>query len=30
VLIERGKAHEIRNNGDQPLETISIYAPPAY
>lgn len=30
VLIERGEAHEICNDGDQPLETISIYAPPAY
>lgn len=30
VLIERGKVHEIRNDGDQPLETISIYAPLAY
>lgn len=30
VLIEHGEAHEIRNDGDQPLETISIYAPLAY
>lgn len=30
VLIERGEAHEIRNTGDAPLQTISFYLPPAY
>ena len=30
VLIERGESHAIHNTGDMPLETISIYAPPAY
>lgn len=30
LLIEAGEAHEISNPGDVPLETFSIYAPPAY
>lgn len=30
VLIERGETHEVRNNGDEPLETLSFYVPPAY
>lgn len=30
VLIERGETHEIRNNGDEPLRVLSVYAPPAY
>ncbi|MEX0775288.1 MAG: cupin domain-containing protein [Phycisphaeraceae bacterium] len=30
VLIEAGETHEIRNTGDQPLVTFSIYAPPEY
>lgn len=30
VLIQRGDTHEIRNKGDGPLRTLSIYVPPAY
>jgi mannose-6-phosphate isomerase-like protein (cupin superfamily) len=30
VLIEAGERHEIVNDGDEPLCTINIYAPPAY
>lgn len=30
LLIERGEAHEIRNNGDEPLQTLNVYVPPAY
>jgi mannose-6-phosphate isomerase-like protein (cupin superfamily) len=30
LLIESGETHEIRNPGDEPLETLNIYAPPAY
>jgi mannose-6-phosphate isomerase-like protein (cupin superfamily) len=30
LLIEAGEAHEIRNDGDRPLETLSLYAPPVY
>lgn len=30
LLIERGETHEIRNEGDQPLQTINFYVPPAY
>ena len=30
VLIERGEAHEIRNSGKEPLQTLNIYVPPAY
>jgi mannose-6-phosphate isomerase-like protein (cupin superfamily) len=30
LLIEAGETHEIRNPGDEPLETLNIYAPPAY
>ena len=30
LLIERGEAHEIRNNGDEPLQTLNFYVPPAY
>ena len=30
LLIEAGEAHEIRNDGDRPLETLSFYAPPVY
>ena len=25
-----GETHEIRNDGDVPLETINVYAPPEY
>ena len=30
LLIERGEAHEIRNTGAQPLQTLNFYTPPAY
>ena len=30
LLIERGEAHEIRNTGPEPLQTLNFYAPPAY
>jgi oxalate decarboxylase/phosphoglucose isomerase-like protein (cupin superfamily) len=30
VLIEAGEAHEIRCEGDAPLQTVNVYAPPAY
>lgn len=30
VLIERGEAHEIRNTGEAPLQTLNFYDPPAY
>lgn len=30
VLIEPGEAHEIRNDGEEPLTTVNIYAPPEY
>lgn len=30
LLIERGEAHEIRNEGEEPLHTINFYVPPAY
>lgn len=30
VLIEAGEAHEIENDGSDPLETVSVYAPPDY
>jgi mannose-6-phosphate isomerase-like protein (cupin superfamily) len=30
LLIEAGEAHEIRNDGDRPLETLGFYAPPVY
>ena len=30
VLFEAGDAHEIRNEGEEPLETINVYAPPDY
>lgn len=30
LLIEASEAHEISNDGDGPLSTFSIYAPPAY
>jgi mannose-6-phosphate isomerase-like protein (cupin superfamily) len=30
ILIERGEKHEIRNTGQQPLQTLNFYAPPAY
>lgn len=30
LLIEAGEAHEIANDGDVPLESLNIYAPPEY
>lgn len=30
VLIEPGENHEIRNDGDEPLVTVNVYAPPEY
>ena len=30
LLIEAGETHEIINEGNEPLKTFSIYAPPAY
>lgn len=30
VLIEAGETHEIVNDGDEPLETVNVYAPPEY
>jgi mannose-6-phosphate isomerase-like protein (cupin superfamily) len=30
VLIEAGETHEITGEGDAPLETINVYAPPEY
>lgn len=30
LLIEPGEAHEIHNDGEDPLTTINVYAPPEY
>jgi mannose-6-phosphate isomerase-like protein (cupin superfamily) len=30
LLIEAGQTHEIRNETDEPLRTLNVYAPPAY
>lgn len=30
VVIEAGEAHEIRNTGSVPLETLNFYTPPEY
>lgn len=30
MLVERGDTHEIRNSGAEPLQTLSVYVPPAY
>ncbi|MFA9516857.1 cupin domain-containing protein [Halopenitus sp. H-Gu1] len=30
LLIEPGEAHEIHNDGEEPLTTINVYAPPEY
>lgn len=30
LLIEAGETHEIINTGEQPLETLNFYGPPAY
>jgi mannose-6-phosphate isomerase-like protein (cupin superfamily) len=30
LLVEAGETHEIVNDGDEPLETVNVYAPPEY
>jgi mannose-6-phosphate isomerase-like protein (cupin superfamily) len=30
LLIEAGESHEVSNTGEEPLQTFSIYSPPAY
>lgn len=30
LLIEAGEAHEIKSEGDRPLQTLSFYAPAVY
>ncbi|MFC6939165.1 cupin domain-containing protein [Salinirubellus sp. GCM10025818] len=30
VLVEAGETHEITGDGDVPLETFNVYAPPEY
>lgn len=30
LLVEAGETHEIRNDGDAPLETVTVSAPPEY
>lgn len=30
IVIETGEAHQIRNTGDAPLETLNLYTPPEY
>lgn len=30
TVIEAGEAHEIRNTGEVPLETLNFYVPPEY
>jgi mannose-6-phosphate isomerase-like protein (cupin superfamily) len=30
LLIERGETHEIQSQGDEPLQTLNFYVPPAY
>ena len=30
LVIEAGEAHEIRNTGNAPLETLNVYTPPEY
>ena len=30
LLIESGEAHEIVNDGSEPMVTLNIYTPPAY
>ncbi|HMM27127.1 MAG: cupin domain-containing protein [Chloroflexota bacterium] len=30
LLIEAGEGHEIVNDGDEPLASLNIYAPPEY
>jgi mannose-6-phosphate isomerase-like protein (cupin superfamily) len=30
LLVEPGETHEIANDGDEPLVTVNVYAPPEY
>lgn len=30
LLVEAGEAHEVTNDGTEPLETVNVYAPPVY
>jgi len=30
LLIEAGESHEIRSDGEDPLRTVNVYAPPEY
>jgi oxalate decarboxylase/phosphoglucose isomerase-like protein (cupin superfamily) len=30
LVIEQGERHEIRNDGDAPLQTLNFYYPPAF
>lgn len=30
LLVERNEAHQITNVGDEPLQTVNFYLPPAY
>jgi len=30
LVIEHGETHEIRNTGDEPLQTLNFYSPPAF
>ena len=30
LLIEAGDRHRIENDGSEPLDTLNVYAPPAY
>ena len=30
LLVEKGERHEVRNDGEQPLKTFSVYVPPEY
>jgi mannose-6-phosphate isomerase-like protein (cupin superfamily) len=30
VVVEAGETHEIENDGDEPLKTVTLYVPPDY
>jgi mannose-6-phosphate isomerase-like protein (cupin superfamily) len=30
LLVERGERHAVKNTGSRPLQTLNLYAPPAY
>lgn len=30
LLVERNEAHQITNVGNEPLQTVNVYVPPAY